>query len=152
HKEHIFGNQAYSVGGHSWFLPGGVTSSFWNGGRDAASRFGGASRGPGGGRLKMLSSNGYHSAFLTALLPEGKWRQAMKAKAVFLSLVLLAGATSAAAKDPKLDGAYRYVSTTFPGRKQTDAEMKGLLVVHGRYLSFVRAGVDRKTWDQQEPA
>ena len=76
----------------------------------------------------------------------------MKTKALVLCLLLLTMAVPAAAKDPKLDGAYRYVSTTFPGGKQTDAEMKGLLVVHGKYLSFVRAGVDRKTWDQQEPA
>src|SRR5215471_18688742 len=76
----------------------------------------------------------------------------MKAKALVLLIVLLAGASAATAKEPKLDGAYRYVSTTFPGGKQTDAEMKGLLVVHGKYLAFVRAGVDRKTWDQQEPA
>jgi hypothetical protein len=58
----------------------------------------------------------------------------------------------AVAKGPKLDGAYRYVSTTFPGGKQTDAETKGMLVVHGKYMAFVRANIDRKTWDQQEPA
>jgi hypothetical protein len=61
-------------------------------------------------------------------------------------------ATSIHAADPKLDGAYRYVSTTFPGGSQTDADAKGLLVVHGKHMAFVRAGVDRKTWDQNEPA
>jgi hypothetical protein len=55
------------------------------------------------------------------------------------------------ASDPKLDGAYRYVSTTFPGGSQTDADAKGMIVVHGKYMAFVRAGVDRKTWDQSEP-
>ena len=76
----------------------------------------------------------------------------MKLKALLLCALLLAVAAPAIAKGPKLDGAYRYVSTTFPGGKQTDAEMKGMLVVHGKYMAFVRAGVDRKTWDQQEPA
>ncbi len=76
----------------------------------------------------------------------------MKLKALLLCALLLAVAAPAIAKGPKLDGAYRYVSTTFPGGKQTDAEMKGMLVVHGKYMAFVRAGVDRKTWDQQDPA
>jgi len=58
---------------------------------------------------------------------------------------------SAFAADPKLDGAYRYVSTTFNGGKQTDAEVKGMLVVHGKYMAFVRANVGRETWDQNEP-
>lgn len=76
----------------------------------------------------------------------------MKIKALLLCALLLAMSATAVAKGPKLDGAYRYVSTTFPGGKQTDAEMKGMLVVHSKYMAFVRAGVDRKTWDQQEPA
>src|ERR1700755_2711377 len=76
----------------------------------------------------------------------------MNMKALLLCALLLAMGAVAVAKEPKLDGAYRYVSTTFNGGKQTDAEMKGMLVVHGKHLAFVRAGVDRKTWDQQEPA
>ena len=76
----------------------------------------------------------------------------MKLKAVIVcALVLFAAASNALASDPKLDGAYKYVSTTFPGGKQTEAEMKGMLVVHGKYMAFVRSGVDRKTWDQSEP-
>lgn len=76
----------------------------------------------------------------------------MKMKALVLCALLLAMSATVVAKEPKLDGAYRYVATTFPGGKQTDAEMKGMLVVHNKYMAFVRAGVDRKTWDQQEPA
>ena len=76
----------------------------------------------------------------------------MKLKTLLLCALLLAASAPAFAKGPKLDGAYRYVSTTFNGGRQTDAEMKGMIVVHGKYIAFVRAGVDRKTWDQQEPA
>jgi hypothetical protein len=76
----------------------------------------------------------------------------MKLKALVLCALLFAVSAQAVAKGPKLDGAYRYVSTTFPGGKQTDAETKGMLVVHGKYMAFVRANIDRKTWDQQEPA
>src|ERR1700750_2024157 len=76
----------------------------------------------------------------------------MNMKGLLLCALLLAMSAVAVAKEPKLDGAYRYVSTTFNGGKQTDAEVKGMLVVHGKYMAFVRAGVDRKTWDQQEPA
>ena len=76
----------------------------------------------------------------------------MKLKTLLLCALLLAASAPSFAKGPKLDGAYRYVSTTFNGGKQTDAEMKGMIVVHGKYIAFVRAGVDRKTWDQQEPA
>ena len=76
----------------------------------------------------------------------------MKIKAVIVcAIVLVATASSAFASDPKLDGAYRYVSTTFPGGKQTDADAKGMIVVHGKYMAFVRAGVNRQTWEQSEP-
>jgi len=81
----------------------------------------------------------------------------MKLKAVFVCAVVLAACLSAFAasqKDKqasKLDGAYKYVSTTFPGGQQTEADAKGMIVVHGNYMAFVRAGVDRKTWDQTEP-
>jgi len=69
-----------------------------------------------------------------------------------VSATILISAASAFGADPKLDGAYRYVSTTFQGGTQTDAEAKGLIVVHGKYIAFVRAGVNRQTWDQNESA
>ena len=76
----------------------------------------------------------------------------MKIKAAIVcAFILLATGSNALASDPKLDGAYRYVSTTFSGNPQAGAEMRGMLVVHGKYLAFVRAGVDRQTWDQSEP-
>ena len=76
----------------------------------------------------------------------------MKLKAVIVcSLILFATASNAFASDPKLEGAYKWVSTTFPGGKQTEADAKGMIVVHGKYMAFVRSGVDRKTWDQSEP-
>jgi hypothetical protein len=81
----------------------------------------------------------------------------MKLKAVFVCAVVLAACFSvfaASQKDKqasKLDGAYKYVSTTFPGGQQTEADAKGMIVVHDNYMAFVRAGVDRKAWDQTEP-
>ena len=76
----------------------------------------------------------------------------MRVKTLLLCALLMATSATAFAQKPKLDGAYRYVSTTFPGGQQTDAQMKGMLVVHGKYMAFVRSGVDRKTWSQEEPA
>jgi hypothetical protein len=76
----------------------------------------------------------------------------MKLKAVLVSIILLgAAAVNTFAADPKLEGAYKWVSTTFPGGSQTEADAKGMIVVHGKYMAFVRAGVGRKTWDQNEP-
>ncbi|HWO01960.1 MAG TPA: hypothetical protein VNS63_22115 [Blastocatellia bacterium] len=75
----------------------------------------------------------------------------MKFKAVLIAVILTAAAVNTFAADPKLDGAYKYVSTTFPGGSQTETDAKGMIVVHGKYLAFVRAGVDRKTWSQEEP-
>ena len=76
----------------------------------------------------------------------------MKLRSVLVSLILLAVlSVNTQAADPKLDGAYRYVATTFPGGSQTDADAKGMIVVHGKYMAFVRAGVGRKTWSQEEP-
>ena len=76
----------------------------------------------------------------------------MKLNAVLVSLILLAAAAvNTLAADPKLDGAYKYVSTTFPGGSQSEADAKGMIVVHGKYMAFVRAGVGRKTWSQEEP-
>jgi len=80
-----------------------------------------------------------------------KLRTVLVCAVVFAACVSIFAATPRRAKEPKLDGAYRYVSTVFPGGKQTDAEAKGMIVVHDKYMAFVRAGVDRKTWDQSEP-
>src|SRR5438128_6005305 len=75
----------------------------------------------------------------------------MKFKIVIvLSLVMLA-AVNVLAADPKLDGAYKFVGLKFPGGSQTDADVKGMIVVQGKYMAFVRANVGRKTWDQNEP-
>jgi hypothetical protein len=74
----------------------------------------------------------------------------MKFRAVLIAVMLASGAINTFAADPKLDGAYKYVSTTFPGGTQTEADAKGMIVVHGKYMAFVRAGVGRKTWSQEE--
>jgi hypothetical protein len=71
--------------------------------------------------------------------------------AVIFALVLAASATVALAQTPKLDGAYKFVSVKFPGGAQTEAQAKGMIVVHGKYMAFVQSGVDRKTWTQEEP-
>jgi hypothetical protein len=76
----------------------------------------------------------------------------MKIKAgMILAIILIAGCGSAFASDPKLDGAYKFVGLKFPGGAQTEADAKGMIVVHGKYMAFVRASVGRKTWDQTEP-
>ena len=74
----------------------------------------------------------------------------MKVKWVLILLVVLISAASTRAADPKLEGAYRFVSLKFQGGGQTDAEAKGMIVVHGKYMAFVKAGVGRKTWEQSE--
>lgn len=71
---------------------------------------------------------------------------------VTIALILTAVATTALAADPKLDGAYKLVSIKTPNGSQTEAQVKGMIVVHGKYMAFVRAAVDRKTWTQDEPA
>ncbi|HSB10433.1 MAG TPA: lipocalin-like domain-containing protein [Blastocatellia bacterium] len=75
----------------------------------------------------------------------------MKARAALVLTILLGVAANVAAADPKLDGAYKFVGLKFPGGAQTDAEAKGMIVVHGKYMAFVRASVGRPTWDQSEP-
>ena len=75
----------------------------------------------------------------------------MKLKTLFvLSIVIIAASTSFAA-DPKLEGAYKFVGLKFQGGGQTDAEAKGMIVVHGKHMAFVKAGVGRQTWQQSEP-
>ena len=76
----------------------------------------------------------------------------MKSKATLaLAALLIAIAAPAFGQTPKLDGAYKFVSLKFPGGEQTEAQTKGMIVVHGKYMAFVSAGVDRKTWTQDEP-
>ena len=75
----------------------------------------------------------------------------MKLKAALVLCVILASAVGVLAADPKLDGAYRFVSLKFQGGGQTDSEAKGMIVVHGKYMAFVKAGVGRETWKQEEP-
>jgi hypothetical protein len=74
----------------------------------------------------------------------------MKLKAALVILVVLISALTALAADPKLDGAYRFVGLKFQGGGQTDAEAKGMIVVHGKYMAFVKASVGRQTWQQDE--
>jgi hypothetical protein len=75
----------------------------------------------------------------------------MKLTAMLVLSIALVLAANARGADPKLDGAYKFVGLTFQGGGQTEADAKGMIVVHGKYMSFVRAGVGRKTWDQNEP-
>ncbi len=67
-----------------------------------------------------------------------------------LAIVLLS-VSSVFGADPKLDGAYKLTMIKFSGGQQTEAEVKGILVVHGKYIAFVRATVNRQTWTQEEP-
>jgi len=70
--------------------------------------------------------------------------------AVFAIIVMSAAVGASLAAEPKLDGAYKFVGLTFPGGGQTEADAKGMLVVHGKHLAFVRAGVGREGWSQQD--
>lgn len=75
----------------------------------------------------------------------------MKFKAALvISVVLILGASVLAA-DPKLDGAYKFTGLKFQGGGQTEAEAKGMIVVHGKHMAFVKASVGRQTWEQSEP-
>jgi hypothetical protein len=75
----------------------------------------------------------------------------MKVKWVLILAVVLISAINTQAADPKLEGAYKFVSLKFQGGGQTDAEAKGMIVVHGKYMAFVKASVGRQTWEQSEP-
>lgn len=75
----------------------------------------------------------------------------MRVKAVIVcAVVMLFCATPGFAADPKLDGAYKLVSLKTPGGERTEAQLKGMIVVHGKYLAFVRSSADRKAWTEQE--
>src|SRR6266498_5580038 len=74
----------------------------------------------------------------------------MKLKVLLVLSITLLWAATALAADPKLEGAYRFVGLKFQGGGQTDSEAKGMIVVHGKYMAFVKAGVGRQTWEQSE--
>lgn len=63
---------------------------------------------------------------------------------------LMALAVASFAAD-NLDGAYKFKSVTFQGGQQTEAEAKGMIVVHGKYWSNVRVQLNRKSWSQNDP-
>jgi hypothetical protein len=75
----------------------------------------------------------------------------MKLKVLLALSITLLWAANAVAADPKLDGAYRFVGLKFQGGGQTDSEAKGMIVVHGKHMAFVKASVGRATWEQSEP-
>lgn len=64
---------------------------------------------------------------------------------------ILSISLSAFAFQPKLEGAYKLTAIKFSGGEQTEAQVKGILVVHGKYIAFVRANVGRQSWTQDEP-
>lgn len=74
----------------------------------------------------------------------------MKLKAAIVLLVVLITSVSVLAADPKLEGAYRFTGLKFQGGGQTDSEAKGMIVVHGKYMAFVKSNVGRQTWQQNE--
>lgn len=74
----------------------------------------------------------------------------MKLKAAIVLLVVLIASVSVLAADPKLEGAYRFTGLKFQGGGQTDSEAKGMIVVHGKYMAFVKSNVGRQTWQQDE--
>lgn len=75
----------------------------------------------------------------------------MKLRTLLILSIVIITASGALAADPKLDGAYKFVGLKFQGGGQTDAEAKGMIVVHGKHMAFVKAGVGRQTWEQGEP-
>ena len=76
----------------------------------------------------------------------------MKSKAGFvLAMFIIVAAAAAHAQTPKLDGAYKFVSVKFQGGERTEAQSKGVIVVHGNYMAFVQSDVDRPSWTQQDP-
>jgi hypothetical protein len=76
----------------------------------------------------------------------------MKTKLIMMTVgILLVTSISSFASEPKLDGAYRLVGISFQGGGSTEADVKGILVVHGKYMAFVRAQVNREKWEQSEP-
>jgi len=74
----------------------------------------------------------------------------MKRNATLVLGVVALCAVSAAAQ-ARLDGAYKFVSVSFPGGSQTEADQKGMIVVHGKHWANVRSAVGRKSWTQEVP-
>lgn len=74
----------------------------------------------------------------------------MKVKLALVVLLIAVAAANTLGADPKLEGAYKFVGLSFQGGAQTEADAKGMIVVHGKYMAFVRASVGRQTWDQNE--
>lgn len=75
----------------------------------------------------------------------------MKIKLALAIFLVSCSVINIYAADPKLDGAYKFVGLKFQGGGQTDSEAKGMIVVHGKYMAFVKTGVGRQTWEQSEP-
>lgn len=75
----------------------------------------------------------------------------MKSKAI-IALASIVSLACVGLSAGKLDGAYRLVAIKAPNGSQTEEQVKGMIVVHGNHMAFVRAGVNRPTWNQQEPA
>jgi len=75
----------------------------------------------------------------------------VRLKVAIVLAVIMVAATGALAQTPKLEGAYKFVSVKFPGGETTEANSKGMIVVHGKYMAFVQADVDRKMWTREEP-
>lgn len=75
----------------------------------------------------------------------------MKSRAIIVGFILLS-CTSLVGAAPKLDGAYKLVSIKAPNGTQTADQVKGMMVVHGNNMAFIRVGANRQTWDQQEAA
>lgn len=76
----------------------------------------------------------------------------MKSRAIIGLGFLLLLCSSFAVAGPKLDGAYKLVSIKTPNGAQTADQVKGMIVVHGNNMAFMRVGANRQTWDQQEAA
>ncbi len=76
----------------------------------------------------------------------------MKIRVALTAFAILAVLTTTAMADDHLNGAYKFVSVTFEGGKQTEAEAKGIIVVNGKYWANVRCTLNRKPWTQEEPA
>ena len=74
----------------------------------------------------------------------------MKKRALMLAFTLSINLT-AFAFQPKLEGACKLTAIKFSGGEQTEAQVKGVMVVHGNYIAFVRASVGRQMWTQEEP-
>ena len=75
----------------------------------------------------------------------------MRIKAALLLLIIVLTVDAGVlAAGPKLEGAYKFVGLKFQGGGQTDTEATGMIVVSGKYMAFVKTGVGRQTWEQNE--